>query len=514
MDKNILIGGDFGTNGLKLLAFDTAADHPVADSYRSYPVHVPGSNLAEHNPRDWWDAFVLGVAELRAGGVDLHRVAAIALSCHVPTLTPMDADGTLLGNGIIWADYRSAPQCRRLQAAHAQALYAVNPAQLRDHQMLCKMLWLKEERPDLYARTACFLQCSGYIAYRLTGRFSIDHGSAALFHTYNVYTARWDEEICRLVGIAPEKLPPIYHSDQVVGTILPEAAAETGLDPDTLVVAGAGDTAAAALGVGCTDEGDICFSAGTASSMVTVYDCSKHPFRTDPRLLTIGHTLSGKMLNVAVMACTGAALKWARNALGEPEDALAAKQGASVFDLLCSQAAQADPGAGGLLFFPYILGELSPYFNPDARGVFLGISETTRKSHLLRAILEGTCYGFRQNLTILEELGAFSRRGEIIATGGPASSPLWMQILADVSGLQVSVLENALGAPFGDIILAGVAAGIYPDQAQAARAHIHYTRTFRPDDRNRDVYDRMFRAYTQIAPRLQDDFSLLAQSKA
>ena len=513
MDRHILIGGDFGTNGLKLLAFDTRSDRAVAETYQPYPVHVPAPNQAEHDPKDWWHAFARSVTDLRSQGVDPKRVAALALSCHVPTIMPMDGDGTILGNGIIWADYRSEPQCRRLEAEHADALCKVNPTALRPHQMISKILWLKETQPELYRRTACFLQCSGYIVYRLTGRWSIDHGNAAIYHTYNVHTAQWDPQLCRLLGIDMGKLPPIYNSDQVVGSILPHVAEELGLDPDILVAAGTGDTPAAALGIGCTEEGDICFSAGTASSMVTVFDCSKRPFRTDPRLLTIGHTLPRKMLNVAVMACTGAALKWAKNALGSEEQQLEAETGQSAFDLLCSQAEQADPGAGGLLFFPYVLGELSPYFNPDARGVFLGISETTRKSHMLRAVLEGTCYGFRQNLTILEELGAFSKKGEIIATGGPASSPLWMQILSDVSGLQVSVLENTLGAPFGDVLLAGVAAGIYPDQVTPARGHLQPSRSYFPDERRAQIYDKMFQAYTQIAPRLQTDFAFLAKSR-
>lgn len=509
MKGRILIGGDFGTNGLKLLAFDSGTGKAVATSYRSYPVRVPAANHAEHDPDDWWKAFKAGIGELLSSGIEPKQIAAIGMSCHVPTLLPVDENGTVLHNGVIWADYRSSPQCENIRNLYGEELYKINPLELRSHQMVNKILWLKEECQGLYDRTACFLQCSGYIVYLLTGKWSIDHGNAAIFHLYNVHTGQWDKRGCELVGVDVEKLPPIYGSDQVVGNILPDMAKETGLDPQTLIVAGTGDTPAAALGVGCIEEGDICFSAGTAASMVTVFDCGKRPFRTDPRLLTIGHTLPGKMLNVAVMSCVGGALKWARDALGSEEEKLAAAYGEDVFDLICSEASKSEPGAGGLLFFPYLFGDLSPYFNPDARGVFIGINETTRKKEIFRAILEGTCYAFRQNLNILDELGVFSNRGEIIATGGPASSPLWMQLLADISGLEVSVLDNTLGAPFGDVILAGVGAGIYPDQISAARRNIKRSRTYLPDRGGQSVYDPCFRAYDSIAERLQADFAIL-----
>lgn len=503
----ILIGGDFGTNGLKLLAFDSATGKAVATSYRAYPVHIPAANHAEHDPDDWWQAFKAGIGELLSSGVEPKQVAAITMSCHVPTLLPLDENGTVLHNGVIWADYRSSPQYENIRNLHSEELSRINPLELRPHQMVNKILWLKEERPGLYDRTACFLQCSSYIVYLLTGKWSVDHGNAAVFHLYNVHTGQWDKRGCDLLGIDISKLPPIYGSDQVVGNILPDMARETGLDLQTLVVAGTGDTPAAALGVGCTEEGDICFSAGTAASMVTVFDCREKMFRTDPRLLTIGHTLPGRMLNVAVMSCVGGALKWARDALGGEEEKLAAA-GGDAFDLICGEASRSGPGAGGLLFFPYIFGDLSPYFNPDARGVFFGISETTRKKDLFRAVLEGTCYAFRQNLKILQELGAFSNRGEVIATGGPAASPLWMQLLADISGLEVSVLDNTLGAPFGDVILAGVAAGIYPDQASAARRHIKRSRTYFPDSGGQGIYEPFYRAYDDIAERLQPDFAV------
>lgn len=511
MKRNILIGGDFGTNGLKLLAFDSQKNKTIATFYKSYPVHIPATKRAEHNPMDWWNAFKLGISDLLSSGIDPKTVAAIGLSCHVPTLLPVDDQGNVLSNGIIWADLRSSSQCERIHSSHGKSLYKVNPAKLQAHQMVSKLLWFKEEQYALYERTACFLQCSSYIVYLLTGKWSIDHGNATIFHLYNVHTCQWDYTACALLGLDINKLPPIYNSDQVVGTVLPQLGREIGLDSGTLVVAGTGDTSAATLGVGCTEEGEICFSAGTAASMVTVFDCHDKPFRTDPRLLIIGHTLPKKILNVAVLSCVGGALKWARDALAESEEKLAVISNKNVFNLICSEAANSNPGAGGLLFFPYILGALSPYFNPNARGVFLGITDETRKKDIYRAILEGTCYSFRQNLSILEELGSFTNKEEIIATGGPASSPVWMQILADISGLKVSVLENTMGAPFGDVILAGVAAGIYPDQVSPARAHMRRAHTYLPDISRKSVYDSYFGAYRDIADSLHEHFTTLTE---
>ena len=298
MKKRILLGGDFGTNGLKLIAFDHERDAVIASSYQPYKVYVPASNCAEHEPQEWWDAFCNAVAEIKEkGGFAAPEVAALGMSCHCPTVTPMDGDGNILGRAVIWADRRAARQHEEALCLAGDRLGGINPAAIRAHMYINKLLWLKQEHPEQYDRTVSFLQCSGYLIYRLTGKLSEDRSNAAVAHCYNVNTGAWDEEACRMFGIDMAKLPPLYDCDEIVGTILPGPAAEAGLDPDTLVIAGTADTPAAALGIGCIDEGDIGFSAGTSSSTLMVYDCASKPFRTAPRLMTIGHTMPGKMLS-------------------------------------------------------------------------------------------------------------------------------------------------------------------------------------------------------------------------
>lgn len=508
--RKILLGGDFGTNGLKLLAYDAEADCVRTSSYQPYTLHIPRANTAEHAPEDYWTALRAAIAQCKAlGRFEAKDVAAISLSCHIPTMLPLDESGKPLTRGMIWADNRSNAQCKRINAAHSDFLLDKNPAGVRPYHLISKCSWFIEEEPELYARTKIFLQCNGYVVFRLTGRYSIDHSIAANIHYYNVHEYRWDPETCARFGMDIRKLPPIFNSDAAVGTVLPSVAVDIGLDPETLVAAGGADSSVAPLGVGCVEEGDICYSAGTGASMVSVYDCARHRFNTDKRLITIGSTVEKRILNVAVVAAAGGSFKWARQALCETEAICARSAGEDVFEIMNRQVQQSTPTANGLLFLPYVLGELAPFYNPDARGVFFGISDTTTKRDLLRAVMEGTCYSFRQNLKILENLGGFGEKKEIVATGGPAASAIWMQLLADISGYRISILENTLGAPYGDVILAGVAAGIYPDQVSMAKRDVRIARTYEPESKNQAKYDAAFQVYDEISNMLQPSFEKL-----
>ncbi len=511
MKKNIILGGDFGTNGLKLLAYDIDADKLVSSSYQPYDIFVPVVDAAEHEPEQYWTALLQAIRVCkREGGFDKENVAAVCFSCHVPVVLPVDENGNVLHRAMFWADNRGKKQCIQQNRDFCEYLRDKNPIGIRTYHYITKMAWFQENCPDLYEKADCFLQCNGYINFRLTGKYSIDQSVAPSLHYYNIHTYSWDKDICRTLGMDINKLPPLYDCDQVVGTILPSVASEVGLLPDTLVIAGAADSSSAPLGIGCLDDGDVCISTGTASSIVAVTDCTKRAFQTDPRLIALGHTLPKRLLNIAVVGNTGGSLKWMRDVLCKEDRIVADGLKRDVFDLMCEQAALSAPTADGLLYFPYTMGELCPFWNPDARGVFFGLSNTTHKRDMIRSVIEGTCYCLRQNIDILRSVCRIADGQEIMITGGPATSPFWMQTLADVTNLPITVLENSLGAPYGDVILAGVGAGIYPDQSSVAREHVKRRCTYQPNTASKAQYDKAFAVYDDMSQIIQEYFVRLA----
>lgn len=506
--KDIILGGDFGTNGLKLLAYDMGGDREIASSYQPYVVHAPGVNWAEHDPADYWTAFKNAVAELTAKGVYPDSVRAVALSSHVPTAIPVDRDGEALYPAMIWADGRTERQAKFLKEQFGEEIAKVNPAAIFPYFHICKLLWIRDELPEIYRKAVTFLQCNSYVNYLLTGAAAMDYSSAISCHLYNVYELKWDDGLCGLIGIDREKLPKVVKCDEVLGTITPAAAAECGLRENTLVIAGGADSSVAPLGVGCVNDGDVCYSMGTGASLVVVRDCEKRGYATRDDIITLGHPLGYKVCNIGVTGNNGGSLQWMRNVLGQEERNVASLLKKDPYEILCAEAEQSRPAAGGLLYFPYTHGELTPFFNNDARGAFFGLSDDTTKGDMVRAVIEATAYTTRLLLGIMKEMGDFSE--EIISTGGPAKNPFWMQTMADITGARLAILDSSLGAPFGDVILAASGAGIVKDAGTYAREHINIQRVYEPQDTYREIYDDAYSMFVRMSYAMQDDCRELA----
>jgi xylulokinase len=498
-----VIGVDVGTTGTKAVLVDAdgrvvaqsaAVEHPTA-----FPPDVAGA--AEQDPDDWWAGTARCIRELLdTAQVGAQAVAAVGVSSQAPSVVPVDAHGRPTHPALLWLDRRSDRQCRdradgggriRDIAANAPDPYYAAP----------KVAWLLENRPELRRRTTHLLMTNGYVNMRLTGERSVDTGHAGLSLLAGIEDVRWSPDLAQLWGVPEEWLPPIGEPTEVLGTVTAEAAAVTGLQAGTPVVHGAVDGATASLAAGVAAHGDVCEMTGQSTVLNAAVRASALEEGLGA-LSVFAYPVPGLYLLYGAMSSTGGILRWFRDQFGDLERAEAVAAGVDAFTLLDRLAGTAPVGSGGLLLLPYFLGERAPVWDSDARGTLVGLSLSTRRADVVRAILEGTAYGLNHNLEEMRRRGV--RPPVLRVVGGGARGATWNQIKADVTGLPVEVPEQTIGAPVGAAMLAAVGAGVVDDLAAAVRARYRATEQARPDPARRRRYARYYELYTQLYPALRD----------
>lgn len=501
MKNNYVIGMDFGTSGVKGLLYDAGLHEIVKLCYREYPMLVPEPNFAEHDPEKWWESFLSIIKEMK-NEIEVECIRAISISCHTPTLTAIDRDGKVLKNGFIWADARSEMECREIIENYGAEIAKINPQEIRSYHILPKLFWFIRHEREKYDKTWKFLENNGYINYKLTGVAGLDRSQAPSYHFYNVHTQEYDQSVAEKIGVDLTKFPKLYNCGDIIGTVTSEAAECTGLSTNTMVIAGMADVTADVLGMGIFTDHKFCYSGGTGghAMMMTRSSVPGKPFTADSRIITQGGYSPEYMLNVGVLSNIGGALKWVRNALGNAETEIAGNSGLDVYDVLVGEANTSPIGSNGLIFLPYLVGELCPIFKPDARGCFYGISPETNKSDMIRAVLEGVAFAERQVIEV--SLGAYgnmdlSELGEIIVTGGPAKSAVWMQILSDVIGTKIVTPDITEAAPLGNLILAGNSAGLF-DMQEEIKYLVKSEKRYSPDPQNSLKYCEFYQRFLKL----------------
>ncbi|MCS7260708.1 MAG: FGGY-family carbohydrate kinase, partial [Anaerolineae bacterium] len=357
---------------------------------------------------------------------------------------------------------------------------------------------------DLFAQTRQFLMANGYLNWRLTGRFTMDVSQAPLQLLYDVTAGVWSEEILQALALPAEKLPPVYPCLAIIGEVHRDAADESGIPAGTPVLAGATDTPAAMVGMGVLESGQAFISHGTGCNIGL---CVARPW-SGRHVVCIPHAIPGMWMLSAVMTSSGASMKWFVSQLcaRERDDALAA--GRSPYDWVDAEAQAAPPGSRGLLFLPYLMGEQSPVWDPDARGAFVGISVDTTRGEMLRAVMEGVAFGIRQNLQVYLDGGW--KVHDVWTQGGATKSPLWNQIVSDVIGRKLSVSSLPNSAPVGDALLVGLATGIYRDVSDLAAACPAPSAVYIPNPETAVIYDQLYPVYAALYDRLAEPFHRLA----
>ena len=495
---SLLLAIDIGTSACKISAFEpdgTAA----ASCSRGYRTYYPRPGWAEQDPNEWWLAVCSGIREcLESGGIAPGRIAGVGIDGQSWSCIPVGGDGNVLCNTPIWMDTRAAAVCERINAEiGAEAIFAVSRNPFQPSYTAPKILWFRENRPELYRKTDKFLQSNGFIAYRLTGAVSQDISQGYGVHGFDMEKLRYDESLCGALGLDRGRLPDLCRSHAVVGGVTAQASGLTGLLEGTPVTAGGLDAACGTLGAGVCRPGETQEQGGQAGGMSV---CVGRPLG-DPALILSPHVVPGLWLLQGGTVGGGASLRWLAEELGEKEKNLAARTGENLYKLLDDLAATVPCGSDGVIFLPYLAGERSPIWDPNAKGVYFGLTFGKTRAHFFRALLEGAAYALEHNLKAAERAGV--PVGAMYTVGGAANSRLWTQIKSDVTGKIIRVPDSDNATTLGAAMLAGVGTGVYSDFEEAVGRTVRIRREHRPDPARHELYREYFGIYLEIYERLK-----------
>ena len=502
------IGIDIGTSGTKALVIDPRGKI-LAEASADYPCHHPKPLWSEQDPEDWWKGTVTAVrAVVKRARLKRDDVAAIGLSGQMHGSVFLDKKNRVVRPAILWNDQRTAAECEEIEerAGGRRALIKMvaNPA--LTGFTAPKILWLRNHEPRHFDRTVRVLLPKDEIRRRLTGEFATDVSDASGMLLLDVVRRRWSKRLLGKLELDADLLPTCYESDEVTGTLTPEAARTLGLSTDCRVVAGAGDCAAGAVGNGIVRSGLLATSIGT-SGVVFVHSDTPQ-FDPEGRLHTFCHAVPGKWHMMGVTLAAGGSFDWFRRALctNVAGKGRGTPSGAS-FETLVQEAAATPTGAEGLQFLPYLAGERTPHLDPHARGALVGLTLAHTRGHVVRAILEGITYSLRDSLDIIQQQGIPVR--QIRASGGGSKNPFWRQMQADVFGKKVTRMAADEGPAYGVALLAAVAAGHFKNIAEACKATVETADESRPTTKARRFYDRAFPVFQQLYQSLRDEMRVL-----
>lgn len=500
-----LLGIDVSTTATKALVID-AQGRTVTTASAEYPFETPRPLWAEQDPAHWWRACVQVVRAVLKQ-VEASEIAGIGLTGQMHGLVMLDAEGEPLRPCIMWNDQRTGAQCAEIteRVGGPTRLLALIGNPVLPGFTAPKIVWVRENEPEVYARTAHVLLPKDYLRFKLTGTYATEVSDASGMALLDVARRTWSEEMLGALAIPREWLADVFESPVVSARVSAEAARATGLVEGTPVVGGGGDQAAQAVGTGIVEEGIVSATLGTSGVVFS----SSDTYRLEPegRLHAFCHAVPGKWHLMGVMLSAAGSFRWFRDALGQAEAAEARAEGKDVYDVLTAEAAHAAAGCEGLIFLPYLTGERTPYPDPEARGVYFGITLRHGKPEMVRAVLEGVAYGLRDSLELARALGLRIR--QVRASGGGARSALWLQILADVFGSEIALTNSTEGAAFGAALLAGVGAGVYRSVEEACAQTIAVTETV-PPGQAAGVYGEYYRVYRSLYPALKPVFGEVA----
>lgn len=491
-----LLGIDVGTGGTRAVLVDRQGHVIESCTSEHIPFASPQTGWAEQDPHDWWRATKEAVRQVLAKAkTDAGQIAAVGFSGQMHGAVLLDGAGEVLRPSLIWCDQRTAEEARELTESIGQKnliSWTCNPA--LTNFTLTKLLWVRKHEPKLFEKFRMLQLPKDYVRYRLTGSFGMDMADASGTLLLDVAHRRWSSEMAQATGIESASLPSLFESCEVCGKVSAEGAAATGLREGTPVVAGAGDQAAGAVGLGVVSPGAVHATIGTSG---VVFGSTDKP-AMDPqgRLHTFCHAVPGRWHVMGVTQAAGLSLRWFRDHFGAKTT-----DGRDPYEILCEEAAAVPAGCDGVLWAPYLMGERTPHLDPDARGALVGLAASHGRGHVIRAILEGVAFSLRDSFSIFAEMGVPVTN--IRLGGGGARSPLWRQIQADVYGKAVEVLEAEEGAAYGAALLAGVGAGVWSSVDEACKQSVRVKQQVAPNPANTEVMNRQYGVFRRLYPALR-----------
>jgi xylulokinase len=496
------MGIDVGTTGTRAVIVRPNGRVMGACTVDHQPMRMPKPGWAEQDPEDWWKATIGAVrGSLQQTGLAGAQIRGVGFSGQMHGVALLDKANTVLRPALLWCDQRSQAQCDQITAgvgADRLIQLVSNPALTGFSAP--KLLWVRDNEPAVYDRAAHFLLPKDYVRFRMTGEFATDVSDASGTLLFDVTHRRWSQEMLDLLHVDPSLLPRVYESPQITGKISTEAALVTGLRAGTVVVAGAGDQAASAVGNGIVRLGMTSATVGTSG---VIFSFTDKP-RLDPRgrIHTFCHAVPGKWHVMGVTHGAGLSLRWFKEQLGESEDWYARQISVDPYEVLLAEAERIAPGSDGLLFLPYLMGERTPHLDPLARGMWFGLTALHTRGHLIRSILEGVAFSLRDSLEIFRELKIPVL--QIRASGGGSRGPLWRQIQADIFGKEIVTLRESEGSALGAALLAGVGAGIFKSVREAADQALEVRSSTQPQDANVHFYSSQYEIYRQVYPAVRE----------
>jgi xylulokinase len=489
------LGIDVGTGGTRALVIDQSGTVISSAAEDHLPFASPQIGWAEQDPTDWWRACGLAVRKcLAEDGIRAEQIACVGFSGQMHGAVLLDAQGQVVRPALIWCDVRTQKQADELTStvgAERLRQLTCNPA--LTNFTLTKCLWVRENEPENWSRVRSLMLPKDYVRYRLTGERATDLADASGTLLLDVANRRWSQEILDFVQMDYALLPALYESPEICGRVSEAGAVATGLLSGTPVVAGAGDQAAGAIGMGVVSPGAVSATIGTSGVVLAATNLPT----LDPegRVHTFCHGLANRWLVMGVTQAAGLSLRWFRDQFG------VINGHSESYEDLTALAAKAPAGCDGLLWAPYLMGERTPYLDASARGMLVGLTASHARAHVVRAILEGVAFSLRDTFTIFEEIDVPVKT--IRLGGGGARSPLWRQIQADIYGQAVETVAVEEGAAYGAAILAGVGGKAWPTVDAACAAVVHVAVTTTPNDQNSLVMNRAYSKYRRIYPSMK-----------
>jgi xylulokinase len=505
---SITLGIDIGTSATKTLAIDEKGTI-LASASAEYPCDHPRPGWSEQSPDLWWDATRKTVAQvLAAGRFQPSDVKGVGLSGQMHGSVFLDSAGKVIRPAMLWNDQRTAAECQEIEnkAGGREALIRLvaNPA--LTGFTAPKILWVRKNEPRNWDLVRQVLLPKDYVRFRLTGTFATEVSDASGTLLLDVANRRWSRELLSKLDIDPALLPACHESQEVSGQVSDAGSKATGLPVGTPVVGGGGDQPAGAVGNGIVRQGVVSATMGTSGVVFAHADT----LGFDPlgRLQRGCHAVPGAWHVMGVVLAAGGSFQWFRNELGKAEVEMAKKKGEDPYFLLTDEAALAGPVAEGLFFLPYLTGERTPHFDPDAKGAWVGLTVRHGRAHLIRSLLEGATFAMRDSLELIREMGVTIQ--QVRVSGGGARNALWRKIQADIYGCDVHTLNSTEGPAFGVALLAQVGTGGFASVAEACDATIRSVDSTAVEPKAKAYYDRAYRVYRQLYHDLRASFRTIS----
>lgn len=492
------LGIDTSTTSSKALIID-GLGKVISVASSPHTLQTPKPLWSEQNPEEWWGAVSASIkSALEKAGITGEQITAIGLTGQMHGLVLLDEAGKVLRPAILWNDQRTQNQCDEIhQKIGKEKFIQISGNVALTGFTAPKILWVKENEPEIYKQAKHVLLPKDYIRYKLTNVYAMDKADGAGTVLFDLRARDWSDELLTTLGIPSSWMPKTFEGTETTGVVTEEAAALTGLKTSTPVVAGGGDQAAGAVGMGAVEPGVVALTLGTSGVVFATTPAAL--IEPDGRLHAFCHAVPGLWHFMGVMLSAAGSLQWYRDTIAPEMD----------FDQLLKEAESIPAGCEGLQFLPYLSGERTPHPDPLARGAFIGLTLRHTRAHMTSAVLEGVSFGLRDGFELIQNAG-LGNITQVRASGGGTKSPLWRQILASVLNAELVTVNTTEGGAYGAALLAGVGAGAWKDVRTACNACISITGNTLPDPVQVEIYKKAYAVYRDLYPTLKDSFSRLA----